>query len=498
MALRNRRVAALALALVVASACSSAPTKTAVPSDSGSGAAAAAATKAPAATAKPFTPVGTFAIAPRHALPGTTVTATGSGLAMAKDYDIVWTTVDGTWKLSDDKTLIKGRTFAEQRQTIARVKTDGAGAFSTTFVVPAGFGFGHDVLVTSGAEVVNKTLFDVDMDLKVSPTSGPAGTPITLDLAGIGTRPLQNSWLVLYDNTFTGWLSGVTTHGAAKATIPAVGRPGTHIITVIHGSFGSAYLNPQDSPQPDRPVWRIPFTVTAGAAVLPTAATTQTVPDATIAMPAQGSFFAEPARGVVGSKTTLRGSGLTPNADVQLVWVNAGGTDAVAGTRPDSEVPIATAKTDANGSFAAAYTIPDEAGGAHRIEARIGGTKAATTLFAIQPSVQPLAVTRGPSGTPFTIQLNGVYTTDTGKIYHLVYDNAFSGYVCSFNTGGNIKINFRASGDAGWHFIDLYPGLYDTEEKAPINYRMPQLTAAADHPGETMPIFHLAFEITEP
>jgi hypothetical protein len=29
------------------------------------------------------------------------------------------------------------------------------------------------------------------------------------------------------------------------------------------------------------------------------------------------------------------------------------------------------------------------------------------------------------------------------------------------------------------------------------NFRIPQLTAEADHPGERLPIFHLAFEVTQ-
>lgn len=32
-------------------------------------------------------------------------------------------------------------------------------------------------------------------------------------------------------------------------------------------------------------------------------------------------------------------------------------------------------------------------------------------------------------------------------------------------------------------------GIYQGEEKRPANYKMPQLTALDDHPGEKMPIF---------
>jgi hypothetical protein len=29
-----------------------------------------------------------------------------------------------------------------------------------------------------------------------------------------------------------------------------------------------------------------------------------------------------------------------------------------------------------------------------------------------------------------------------------------------------------------------------------VNYRLPQLKAEQDHPGEDLPIFHFAFEVT--
>ena len=54
----------------------------------------------------------------------------------------------------------------------------------------------------------------------------------------------------------------------------------------------------------------------------------------------------------------------------------------------------------------------------------------------------------------------------------------------------------QATGAPGWHFIDLYPGIYKGVDENPINYRMPQLTYAADHPGEDLPAFHFAFEVT--
>jgi hypothetical protein len=80
----------------------------------------------------------------------------------------------------------------------------------------------------------------------------------------------------------------------------------------------------------------------------------------------------------------------------------------------------------------------------------------------------------------------------------VVYDNAFTGYACAFQSAGDLTIFLTVSGDPGWHFVDMYPGIYQGEEKRPANYKMPQLTALDDHPGEKMPIFRFAFLITGP
>ncbi len=99
-------------------------------------------------------------------------------------------------------------------------------------------------------------------------------------------------------------------------------------------------------------------------------------------------------------------------------------------------------------------------------------------------------------GTHFTIHLKGVGWTETSNIMHVVYDNAYIGYACAFNSQGDVMIYLQATGAPGWHFIDLYPGIYKGPAEIPNNYRMPQLTYEADHPGEDLPAFHFAFEVT--
>jgi hypothetical protein len=73
--------------------------------------------------------------------------------------------------------------------------------------------------------------------------------------------------------------------------------------------------------------------------------------------------------------------------------------------------------------------------------------------------------------------------TETANIYTVVYDNNYIGYACAFNSQGDVEIFLKASGEPGWHFIDLYPAIYKGKETRPLNFRIPQLSYAHDHPG---------------
>ena len=140
----------------------------------------------------------------------------------------------------------------------------------------------------------------------------------------------------------------------------------------------------------------------------------------------------------------------------------------------------------------------DDLGGPHRIEVQDGGTKLAETSFTITPSAFAISPSSGPAGTTITIHLKGVGWTQTANIYTLVYDNAYVGYACGFNSQGDVTVYLPATGEPGWHYIDLYPAIYTGTDMSQTNdFRIPQLTFKDDHPGERLPAFHFAFQITE-
>src|SRR5262249_15684434 len=149
------------------------------------------------------------------------------------------------------------------------VRTDSGGKLVTAFIVPEDFGFVHDIVLQRAERLFIQAGFNVDMSVTLSPASGPVGTSITVEVKGIGWRPPESSWLLLYDNNFTGWISAMTTAGSATFTIPASGRPGVHVLEILHGEFTFPYRNMQQSPESDRPHFARRFTVTPGPPVLP-------------------------------------------------------------------------------------------------------------------------------------------------------------------------------------------------------------------------------------
>ena len=197
----------------------------------------------------------------------------------------------------------------------------------------------------------------------------------------------------------------------------------------------------------------------------------------------------------VGEQALVRGEGLEPGRTYRLNWTHVIGNRMTGGGWEESANPIAESKADAAGRALFRFSTPDDLGGIHGLWIDAGGKKKTGTYW-IKPTAFPLDVSRGPVGTTFTIHLKGVGWTETANIYHVVYDNNYTGYVCAFNSQGDVAIIMKATGAPGMHFIDLYPGIYKGAETRPNNFRIPQLTYAHDHPGEDLPAFHFAFEVT--
>jgi hypothetical protein len=382
----------------------------------------------PLATAHGF--VGRMSVSPEHDPPGTPVHVTAEGLPADTEFQLVWRTVKGRWKVGQGE--YHGRDYTPAAFEIGKVRSNATRRVSASFTVPEDFGFLHDVVLQQGERLFNEAGFSIDMSVRLSPERGPLGTPITVEVKGIGWRPLENSWTLLYDNNFTGWISAVTTAGSAKFTIPASGQRGLHVIEVLHGEFTFPYRNMQQSPEANRPRFVQHFTVTAATPVVPPPIAEQ-AQQSVDRLPAPGALAVMPRFAGVGDKVAVSETGFTPGERLGLDWTTVIGNRVGGRGWSEASRSLAQAVADRSGRIEFDFTAPDDLGGAHALTVEKYGEKQTGSLW-IKPTALPLDVERGPVGTPFTVHLKGVGWTETANIYTVVYDNSYVCYACAFNS----------------------------------------------------------------
>lgn len=436
--------------------------------------------------------VGRMALSPDSGPGGTSVEMKASSLPPGEEFDLVWRTMHGAWKAENGS--YNGRDYKPAAYRIARLRSDERGQINARFTAPDDFGFGHDVTLQQGDRLFTQANFNIEMSMELNPQSGPLGTPIEVTVKGVGWRQLENSWTLVYDNAFTGFLSSVTTQGTARFTIPATGYAGDHMLSLIHGEFTFPYLNPEQNPRPDRPRFTRKFTLTPGAPLMPPPPDMQRLEHVKF-LPPQGPIAVTPAFGPVETPVSLEAAGLVPGENYAVVWTTMVGNRVGGGGFGEDEREIGRVRADAKGRVMWSFNAPDDLGGAHSIILKSAKDER-RGVFTIMPSALPLDASEGPAGTEFRIRLRGVGWTETANIYALVYDNMYSGYACGFNSQGHVDIIMKATGAPGPHFIDLYPAIYKGNETRPNNFRIPQLTYEDDHPGEDLPRFRFVFTVT--
>src|SRR5215813_6773789 len=320
--------------------------------------------------------VGKLRVTPEHGPAGTPLTVTGEGFPAGQQLELVWRTVKGHWKVTIAEYF--GREFVPVAYRIATLKSDKAGHISVSFVAPEDFGFLHDVVVQQADRLLTQTAFNLDMTVRiVGATSGPLGSPIEVEVQGIGWRELEGSWVLLYDNKYTGFVSTVTTGGTARFNVPATGHVGAHILEVLHTDFGSPYRNTQQSPVADRPQFKLAFAVTPGAPVLPPAAETQGL-KAVRSLPPTGELVATPAFSGVDQPVTVTGTGFEPGKTYTLNWNTVVGNRMTGRGWDEVPRPIAETKADASGRVEFHIQAPDDLGGQHNLWVDLGGGKQKT------------------------------------------------------------------------------------------------------------------------
>lgn len=446
--------------------------------------------------------VGSLVVTPDRGPVGTRVMLTGQGLPPNATLEVLWQTVEAEWL--QEPPLFKGIAAREIQYRIATVTTAADGTFAAPLKIPQEYGGLHDIYLMQGTRVLTKAGFRTLPVVTMLPASGPVGTPIRITLTGFNPAHQLETWyFVMYDNKLVGYMTALRTNGTARITIPATGEPGLHIVEVFNGGVGGPYRNPESSPlraiQGLEPVFRFTFKITDGAAIIPPPIEAQRAKPVRGEEPSPASpvIWSAPRSGPVGASAVLRGKGFPAVEKVDVLFYNMKGNRLSTTGFAAYVEELGAVGTGADGRFEWKFTIPDHLGGDHRIAARVRDEEVAATTLSIDRTALPLARREYRVGEEIVVHLKGIGWTETDNIVSIVYDNSWIGYSCGFNTDGDVVIRVRASGAAGWHFIDVYPTLYRYRNysqtmELPFLFRYPMLSWR-DHPQPF--VYRYAFKI---
>jgi hypothetical protein len=453
--------------------------------------------------------------APDVAPAGSKVTLSGTGLPGAKAVSLVWMTANVRYILDPkaDSVDYLGRKVDRIGVALANATTDASGAFKVTFSTPKDFGGLHDIFAVIDGKQVAKGGFLLERTVRISPTKGPVGTPITVTVVGMGSPTYESVGSVLYDNNYAGAVSANTTRGWTTFKIRASGKVGSHFIEYAGSSHTVPYLNMQQSPVPWTDAHRMKFTVTkdAGApkptlewpaAVQPTMSERTTV----LSTGVTGSATAQldSTTGPILSKVNVTAAGLTPNVAAALQWTS------VVGNRVNCtgqcwnfiNEQLGSAAVGADGTLKTSIKVPDGLGGWHAVQIVQNGQIKAQVPYYVKRSFVSVPKTV-KAGEPFIVEIKGVGWTQIDNTVAVTYDNSYIGYACGFNSNGYVRIQLFATGKPGIHLIDLYPLLYTQQPAYPYPQlgMVPLLSYATDAPGLAagyqIPAFRLAIKVVK-
>jgi hypothetical protein len=417
--------------------------------------------------------------------------------------ELIWMTADGKYIVEDLYAVI-GPEFKEKEVLLTKGTSDVFGEWKGSFTVPEGFGGDQTIYVTAGKTKIGQTGFTVDPTFVMSPESGPVGTEITIKVEGLGSSTYMRNWQLTYDNKYTGLITAISTNGSAEAKFRAAGPIGDHAIRIRTGYLGMQYINYLQSPYPDKPAPDFMFKVTDEKVVLADfVEPTPVAANGGVDMPklknkSNVKVKLDKIEGTVGEQIKMMVTGLPKDKKVGILWNTMKGSRVSGLGFAEQSTPLATMKTDAQGKLAYDFTVPDDLGGIpHRIDLVVDNVVFGQEYLRILPSIVSVSPKSGPVGTKIEVTIKGGGWTEFDNAYYLTYDNSYTGYLCAFNSQGNLTFDVIATGEQGYHIIDLYPGIYKQKKLDTDMTLIPQLTYSTDHPGSAMPAIRLGFEITE-
>lgn len=166
-----------------------------------------------------------------------------SGLPANEAVSLIWGTEVGS--------RVSGNGFAPKETELGKATVDANGRLNAPLIVPSDLGGLHSVSIRSGGKTLARSYFVVETSVvSIAPTSGPAGTPVTIHLQGIGWTDFDNIYVATYDNAYMGYACGFNSQGDVIVNFVAAGAPGTHLIDFYPGIY--------QGPDQGQPLYRLP------------------------------------------------------------------------------------------------------------------------------------------------------------------------------------------------------------------------------------------------
>lgn len=181
----------------------------------------------------------------------------GSGFPAHASVSLFWGTQVGS--------RVSGNGFAPQEHQLATLTVAADGKLEAPLSIPDDLGGMHTLSIRSGDKTLARVSFAIETSVaSISPTSGPAGTPVTIHLKGVGWTDVDNIYVATYDNAYMGYACGFNSQGDVIINFNAAGSVGTHLIDFYPGIYQGSdkdqqlYRLPQLTYADDHPGNKIP------------------------------------------------------------------------------------------------------------------------------------------------------------------------------------------------------------------------------------------------
>lgn len=186
------------------------------------------------------------------------------------------------------------------------------------------------------------------------------------------------------------------------------------------------------------------------------------------------------ASGNIGDEVNVTIEKLKADTPVKLIWVDMIGSYQlednyafIGTTFKPNEITVAEGTADSSGKWESKFTIPKGYGDDHDIlvyqeDVVVGKANYfVETVFTMSPE-------SGPPGTEITVKGEGLSWKMFGSLWHVNYDNNYTGMITAITTNGSAEAVFRATGEEGLHSITVESGAmgfpYLSRSSSAINY----------------------------